>query len=120
MSTTGTLRDIAALNGRDLEVGIIDETMGSFPEVEVVPGRTIKGTSFKTTLRKDNPKGSFRSANAGVKPGAAGYYEKLTQTFIFENPIIVDQRVAEASEDGADDYLAARSEEHVSGAMLLR
>lgn len=115
--TTGTLRDIAALNGRDKEVGILDEVLGSFPELNALPGRTIKGTTFKATLRKNNPKGGFRRANAGVTPGAAGYYEKNVQTFIYENPIIVDAAVADASEDGREEYLAARSEEHVAGAF---
>jgi len=115
--TTGTLRDIAALQGRDKIVGILDEVMGSFPEVATLPGRTINGTTFKVTLRKSNPQGGFRRANAGVTPGAASYFEKLVQAFIYENPIVVDARVAEANEDGAEDYLAARSEEHVAGAL---
>tara|TARA_R110000765_G_scaffold47794_3_gene98003 strand:+ start:2350 stop:3303 length:954 start_codon:yes stop_codon:yes gene_type:complete len=115
--TTGTLRDISALNGRDQEVGILDEVAGDFPEVLALPGRTIKGTTYKVTFRKNNPKGSFRAANAGVKPGAAGYYEKLVQCSIYENPIIVDKRVAQADEDGEADYLTNRSIEHVAGAM---
>lgn len=117
MPTTGTLRDIAALQGRDKVVGILDEVLGSYPEVQVLPGRTIAGTTFKVTMRKNNPTGSFRKANSGVTPGAADYYEKLVQAFIYENPIVVDARVAEANEDGAEDYLAARSEEHVAGAL---
>jgi len=115
--TIGTLRDIAAKNGADKTIGIIDEVAGSFPEIMVLTGRTINGTAYKATLRRNNPKGSFRAANAGVTPGAAGYYEKWIQTFIFENPIIVDKRVAEADEDGADSYLADRSIEHVAGAL---
>jgi hypothetical protein len=115
--TTGTLKDIAVLQGRDKIVGILDEVMGSYPEVASLPGRTINGTTFKVTLRKNNPKGGFRRANDGVHPGAAEYYEKLVQAFIYENPIVVDGRVAEANEDGAEDYLAARSEEHVAGAF---
>jgi hypothetical protein len=117
MPTTGTLRDIAALQNRDKVVGILDEVLGSHPEVQVLPGRTIAGTTFKVTMRKNNPKGSFRKANDGVTPGSADYYEKLVQAFIYENPIVVDARVAEANEDGAEDYLAARSEEHVAGAL---
>jgi hypothetical protein len=115
--TTGTLLDIAAKNGRDKTVGIIDEVGGSFPEIMALTGRTINGIAYKATLRRNNPKGSFRAANAGVAPGSAGYFEKWVQTFIFENPIIVDQRVAEADEDGADSYLADRSVEHVAGAL---
>jgi len=115
--TTGTLQDIAALNGRDKVVGILDELLGSFPEVLSLPGRTIKGTSYKSTFRRNNPKGGFRSANAGITPGSADYLEKWVQCFIYENPIVADKRVAEASEDGVDDYLTARSIEHTAGAM---
>ncbi len=111
------MRDVAALQGRDKVVGVLDEVLGSFPELNSIPGRTINGTTFKVTMRRNNPKGGFRRANGGVTVGAAGYYEKFVQCFIYENPIIADASVAEANEDGREDYLAARSEEHAAGAF---
>lgn len=114
---TGSLRDIAAKKGHDKVTGILDEVLPDHPEVREITGRTITGTTLKITSRKNNPKGAFRRANEGVVPGAAEYYERFVQTKIFENPIVVDKRVAQADEDGEDAYCAMRSEEHVSGAL---
>lgn len=114
---TGTLKDIAALQNRDLVVGILDEVLSSHPEIATIPGRTITGTSYKIAIRKTRPFGGFRRANEGVDATAGTYDEKLVQAFIYENPIVVDKRVAEASEDGIASYQALRAEEHVSGAL---
>lgn len=116
---TGTMRDIAALQGRDKVVDIIDLVKGSYPEIDVISGRTIAGTTYKVTLSNNNPLGGFRAVNEGVVPGANELTELLVSTYRYENPITADVALAEANEDGVEAYLRMRSKSHVAGGMEL-
>lgn len=102
-----TLLDIAKANGADPVVGLIDETTKAHPELEVIPGRTIKGVSYKTFVRTGLPQGSFfRNANTGSRPGKSTYEERNVDTFIFDPRIEADKAVADAYEDGPQAWLA--------------
>jgi hypothetical protein len=95
-----TMLDIAKLNGTDPAIDLIEENLKYAPEVGVFPFRTIKGTSYKTSIRTGLPTTGFRAANEGQTPGKSTFVQKLIEAFIFGGPLEVDKRVAEGDERG--------------------
>lgn len=100
------LLDIAKTNGRDREVGLIEEVAIAAPEVMALPARTIRGTTYKISSRITNPGVGFRDANAGWEPGKSAYFSRLVQCRIFGAVIQVDKAVARADEDGQEAVMA--------------
>lgn len=103
------LLDIAKTNGRDREVGLIEEVAIAAPEVMALPARTIKGTTYKISSRITNPGVGFREANAGWDPSKSAYFSRLIQCSIFGGVIQVDKAVARADEDGQEAVMARES-----------
>lgn len=107
-----TLLDIAKRNGHDAIVGIIEETTKAVPEVSgfhpetgiAIPGvgdsRTIKGTSYKTLVRKTLPTVPFRDGNQGSTGVKSTWENRVVETFIMNPRWHVDKAVADKSEDG--------------------
>lgn len=95
-----TLLDIAKLNGNDKLVGLIEENLTSAPELSIFPMRTIKGTTYTTSVRTGFPSVGFRGANEGHTPGKSTFDKRQVQCFIFGGVIQVDKAVAQAYEDG--------------------
>lgn len=96
-----TLLDIAKKNGSDAIIGLIEENLNAAPEIRILPARTIKGTSYKTLIRKSFPTTGFRNANEGVATSTSQYDNKLVEAFIIDCQLRVDKAVADSSEDGA-------------------
>lgn len=96
-----TLLDIARLNGHDRVVGLIEENLTYAPELNVIPARTIRGTSYKITTRSSYPGVSFRNANEGGTPTKSTFTSKLVECYILNAVIQCDKAVADAYEDGA-------------------
>ena len=94
------LLDLTKLRGHAREVGIIESVMTAAPELAVIPGRTIKGTSYKTVDRTALPATGFTTANQGIAPGKSSFAMKLVECFIFRGAINVDKAVAMDHEDG--------------------
>lgn len=115
-----TLLDIATRNGTDAVVGLIDEASRQVPEVSgqvlfggktiqvpnVGAARTIRGTQYKTLVRTALPTAGFRKANAGVAASKSTHENRLVETFILNPRWECDKAVADASEDGAQAYIA--------------
>lgn len=97
-----TLLDVAKLNGNDAIVGLIEENLTFAPELSVITGRTIKGTTYRTSIRTSYPTVQFRHANEGVTPGKSTFTNKVVECYILSSNIVVDKAVAEANEDGPD------------------
>jgi len=95
-----TLLDLARLNGKDSVVGLIEENLSAAPEIANIPARTIRGTSYKTSLRVSYPGVGFRAANAATTPTASVFEAKLVECFILSGIVQVDKAVAMAYEDG--------------------
>lgn len=122
-----TLLDIVKRNGRDMEVGLVDETTRAHPEISgqiVIPGgtrplpgvgaaRTIRGTSYKTLVRTALPSVGFRRANQGTARTKSRYEERTVETYIMNPRWGVDKAVAARSEDGWQALLADEAEAHV-------
>lgn len=98
------LLDIAKLNGSDRVVGLIEETLTYAPEVEALPARTIRGTSYKLVTRSSYPGVGFRTANDGSTPGKSEFENQLIECFILSSAIQADVAVANAYEDGPEAW----------------
>lgn len=103
-----TLLDISKRNGTDQSVGLVEEVTTVAPELDVIMGRPISGTTYKTRIRKTLPAGpAFRQANAGTPIVSSVYDQKLSQCFIFDAQLQTDQAVADAPEEGGREMLLA-------------
>lgn len=98
------LLDIAKLNGSDRVVGLIEETLTYAPEVQILPARTIRGTSYKVVSRTSYPGVGFRTANEGSTPSKSEYENKLVECFILSGAVQADVAVTAAYEDGAEAW----------------
>lgn len=95
-----TLLDIAKLNGSDAVVGLIEEVVTSAPEVNVLPARTIKGTSYKTVSRTGYPAVGFRQPNGAATAGQSTFVNRIVECYVLSALCTVDKAVAMAYEDG--------------------
>jgi len=114
----GTLLDIAKLNGSDKIVGLVEENLSYAPELSIVPGRTIRGTSYKTVSRDTYPGVGFRAANGGVGYTKSTFLNRLFECFIFSANVRVDVAVSRAHEDGPDAYRALESSGVMKQALI--
>jgi hypothetical protein len=94
------LLDLAKLSGKDAVVGLIEAVTGVAPEVDRLPARTIRGTSYQTVARTALPTVAFRSMNSGVDASKSRFEERLVQCFILGSRVVVDKAAASAFEDG--------------------
>jgi hypothetical protein len=94
------LLDIAKLNGSDTIVGLIEETLTYAPEVQILPARTIRGTSYKVVSRTSYPGVGFRAANEGSTPTKSSFENQLIECYILSGAVQADIAVARAYEDG--------------------
>lgn len=101
-----TLLDIAKAKGCDAVVGLIEEILPAIPEAMYIPARTIKGTSFKTLVRKGLPSAGFRSANEGVATSKSEWENRNFECFPLNPRWECDKIVADAHEDGSAAYIA--------------
>ena len=112
-----TLLDIQKLNGNDAAVGLIEENLKYAPELQIVPFRTIRGTTYTTGVRTGLPETSFRNAHEGQAPGSSTFEQRLIQCFIFGGNIRADKAVADAYEDGAEAWQAIEAMGVMQSAM---
>lgn len=114
----GTLLDIAKINGADKVVGLVEENLTFAPELSVVPGRTIRGTSYKTVSRSTYPGVGFRSANGGVAYTKSTFLNRTFECYIFTGNVRADVAVAKAHEDGAEAYRAIEASGVMKQALI--
>jgi len=98
--STLSLLELTKLRGHDREVGIIESVVTAAPELEAIPGRTIKGTIYKTVDRTSLPNVGFTNANEGIAAGKSGFTMKQVECYIFRAGITVDKAIAMDYEDG--------------------
>ena len=112
-----TAADLAARRGTDKEIGLVQQIVSQAPELAVLAGRPILGTS--TTARVQigiSQGGAFRSFNEGVIPGAGAYERRRFETFFFDSHLSIDEaEVIAAAQDG--DSLGDLQADEVAGAL---
>lgn len=112
-----TLLDVAALNGADPVVGLIDEASKGVPEVRLGAARTIRGLNYKTTVRTAATAVGFRVANQGTAVVKGVYEQRLVECYLMNPQFEVDKAVADAYEDGPEAYLAIEALGVMEGAF---
>lgn len=95
-----TLLDVAAAKNTDQVVGLIEENLIYAPEFNVLPFRTVKGTSFDTFKRTGFPTVGFRSANGGITPSKSTLTRGQVACAILGGVIQFDRAVGMAYEQG--------------------
>ena len=112
-----TLKDIAAREGTDDVVGLIEGVVNVAPEIDRIEGRVIRGISYTARVRKAIHAGrAFRPANAGTALGASSFEHERFNCFAFDAQMQIDEAVAIAAEaDG--DSLGKLMAEEAGGAM---
>jgi hypothetical protein len=113
-----TALDLAKINGSDMTVGLIEENLNAAPELQVIPARTIKGTSFKGLIRTGYPSTEFRKLNEGVEPTKSSYINKIFETFYYDGQMEMDAAAASADEQGASHALALEADGHGRAFLL--
>lgn len=102
-----TLLDITKMNGTDQAVGIVEEVRTFAPELDVLRGRPIRGTTYKALVRTALPGGpTFRRANEGTAVVASRWDQRINQTFFLDAQLRVDEMVLDACEFGPEWALA--------------
>jgi hypothetical protein len=102
-----TLLDITKQNGTDQAVGIVEEIRTFAPEVDVLGGRSIKGTTYNALVRTALPATpAFRAANTGSPVMVSKWDQRVNQAFFLDAQMRVDEMVLDASEFGAEWVLA--------------
>lgn len=112
------LLDIAKLNGSDTIVGLIEETLTYAPEVQILPARTIRGTSYKIASRVSYPGVGFRAANEGSTPTKSEFENQLIECYILSGAVQADVAVARAYEDGEQAWKDVESVGVMRQAMI--
>jgi len=112
------LLDIAKLNGSDTIVGLIEETLTYAPEVQIMPARTIRGTSYKIASRVKYPGVGFRAANEGSTPTKSEFESQLIECYILSGAVQADVAVARAYEDGEQAWKDVESVGVMRQAMI--
>ena len=115
--TMPTLVDIAVANAGDSVVGLIDETVKTHPELDLVSARSIKGINYKTLVRTVLPGVGFRNANEGYAATKGTYENRLVETFIFNPRWECDKAIADRYEDGAEAFIALEAQAIMEAAM---
>jgi hypothetical protein len=108
-----TMLDLAKKTGSDSIVGLVEANLGIYPEVAMLPSRTISGTSFKTLLRTSYPTAGFRHVNEGTEPKKGAYENKLVECAYIDLQLEVDEALVDA--DNGD--LATMQTLEADGAM---
>ena len=112
------LLDIAKLNGSDTIVGLIEETLTYAPEVQILPARTIRGTTYKIASRVSYPGVGFRAANEGSTPTKSEFENQLIECYILSGAVQADVAVARAYEDGEQAWKDVESVGVMRQAMI--
>lgn len=115
--TMPTLIDIAKVNGSDGVAGLIDEASKAHPEIVSGFARTIKGTNYKTLIRKALPTAPFRNGNEGAAASKGEYENRLIETYILNPRWECDKAVADSAEDGAEAFIAMAGSDQMEAGM---
>ena len=98
-----TLKDLAAREGTDDVVGLIEDVVNVAPEIDRIQGRVIRGISYSARVRKAIHQGvAFRRVNAGVTLGASSYDKRRFNCFFFDGQMRVDEAEVIAAETEGD------------------
>ena len=100
-----TLKDVTALNALNDPgtVGLVDNIVNVAPEIDLIPGRVIPGTSYEASiLTAVGSNLAFRGANSGVPLSAPSIDLKRFNTFPLDCQFSVDEAELIRGKSGGD------------------
>lgn len=101
-----TLIDLAARQGSDALVGLIEDVVTSAPEFAEFPVRTKSGTSYKVTRRTGLPPSGFRAVNEGQATGKSTYVQETKSLYYLDCQLEVDEAIVKGDDREIGDVLA--------------
>ena len=111
-----TLKDITALSDTDAVVGLVDNIVNVAPEIDIVLGRPIPGTSYRAKIMTAiGSNGAFRKIGGGVQLSAPSFDRKRFDCFPWDCQFEVGEDLLGESEAGESS--AEVLEFHATGAM---
>jgi hypothetical protein len=108
------LLDIVSRNNDDGIVGLVDETIVVAPEMVQLPAGDIPGQSLKSAIAVAHPTVGFRDHGEGVAPTKTRWENRLTETFIVDASVEVDEATLDSYAKSREQFFAEDAE------MLLR
>lgn len=101
-----TLLDLAALNGSDQVVGLIEDVTTYAPEFMTVPAMRKPGTTYKVSRRTALPTAAFRDVNASGTVTKSTYVQEVKEMYFLDVPLQADEAVVKADPRELGEYLA--------------
>ena len=112
-----TMLDLAKKTGSDSVVGLIEANLGIYPEVAMLPSRTITGTGFKTLLRTSFPTAGFRLVNEGSEPKKGAYENREVSCAYLDIQLEVDEAVVGADDGAIADMQTLEADGAMKGVL---
>lgn len=105
-----TLAQLTKRHGSDAAVGLVEEVRTFAPELNVVSGRPISGTSYKVTRRKLLPTTpAFRAPNSGQNIVSSVYEQIIGETFFLDCQMQIDEAIVQGDDRSIGDLLTDES-----------
>lgn len=112
-----TAMDLAARRGTDKEIGLVQQIVNVAPEMALITGRPVPGTSSTARVQIGIPKGgAFRALNDGTQLSAGEYEMRKYNAYPFDAHLQVDElTLAAAQQEG--DSLGDLQADEVAGVL---
>lgn len=109
--------DLAARRGADKEIGLVQQIINAAPEIAVVSGRPVAGTTSTAKVQIGIPKGgAFRALNDGSPLSAGSYEMRKFNAYAFDAHLQVDElELAAAQQEG--DSMGDLQADEIAGAL---
>jgi hypothetical protein len=114
-----TLLDATRLADKiGVATGVVEEITTYAPEVDVIKGQPITGTSYSTLVRATLPGSpTFRTANAGTETVASTYSERTFGCYFADAQLQIDEAVLKKADQNPNMGRATLKAMEVSGVM---
>lgn len=113
-----TLLDLAARNGSDQVIGLIEDVTTYAPEFSVVPAQPKPGTSYRVTRRTALPAAGFRAVNDALTLGKSTFVQEVKPMFFMDAQLQVDEAVQKGDDRQLGDLLADESSGALQAAII--
>jgi len=111
------LLDLAARSNNDILVGLIEDSLGIAPELESIPVRTRKGSTYNLSRRTAVPRGGFRNLNEGRASEKSTYVQEVKSMVIFDLQMSMDKMAPAIEDQSAGDLLTDEATGAFTGAV---
>ncbi len=112
-----TVEDLVAANANDLTGGTMDYLLPKMPELSLIPGYSLEGTSFKQSYITELGKGGYRQYNTGVSISKSKRKNERLETALYGIPVKIDADLAKDPEINGAKFLAQEVSDTVRGSL---